>query len=130
MTLINNDRDMKKLLDDLRLGEFSARDLQAIALTLPVSVLAAALYANAGAESFTRASTHDQKADVIARLLRAWCFNPEWRLGQLVVNLCCSESAENPNDCDPFYVEDGVLAESADALSGVVTLRAMRKPRA
>lgn len=124
MTLINNDRDMKKLLDDLRVGEFSARDLQAIALSLPVSVLAAALYANSGSVPFVRADTHDKKADVIARLLHAWCLNPNLRLGQLVHVLC--QRGDSP--IDSFYIEDGELAERADALAGVVTLRAEPKP--
>lgn len=122
MSLINNDRDMKKLLDDLRVGEFSARDLQAIALHLPVSVLAAALYANAGAESFTRASTHDQRADVVARLLHAWCLNPTLRLGQLISILSVPEDSRDGSNHDPFYVEDGVLAERADQLAGAVTV--------
>jgi hypothetical protein len=127
MTLINNDRDMRKLLDDLRVGEFSARDLQAIALTLPVSVLAAALYANAGGETFKRAGTHDQKADVVARLLHAWCMSPELRLGQLVSNLSSNIANGSTRGIDPYYIEDGELAERADAQ---VTRRAELKPPA
>lgn len=117
MTLINNDRDMKKLLDDLRLGEFSDKDLADIALSLPVSHLAAALYANSGSEPFVRADTHDKKADVIARLLHAWILNPEWRLGQLISNLSSNIANGGSRGIDPYYIEDGALAERADALS-------------
>lgn len=112
MSLINNDRDMKKLLDDLRVGEFSARDLQAIALHLPVSVLAAALYANAGAESFTRAGTPDQKADVIARLLHSWVLNPELRLGELITAATIRPGACD-NDLD--FVEDSDLVRALES---------------
>lgn len=116
MTLINNERDMKKLLDDLRVGEFSAIDLHDIALALPVNVLAAALYAHSGRETFVRAKTHEQKADVIARLLHAWLLNPDWRFGQLVGNICA-------NGVDAYFIEDGALAARADALAGVVTIK-------
>lgn len=128
MTLINNDRDMKKLLDDLRVGEFSATDLHDIALALPVNVLAAALYARSGVETFTRASDDIQKADVIARLLHAWCLNPDLRLGQLVSILSCKEDPLSGDDCDPFYTEDGELAARADTLAGVVTIKGLRRP--
>ncbi len=121
---------MKKLLVVLRVGEFSERDLYDIAYLLPASVLAAALCAKSSSETFIRAGTPEQKADVVVRLLFAWSLNPEWRFGQLVANLCRNSESENPCGCDPFYVEDGVLAESADALAGVMTLRALRKPPA
>lgn len=123
MSLINNDRDMQSFLCDLRSsGEFTAKDLADIALSLPVSHLAAALYAHSGRETFVRAKTHEQKADVIARLLHAWCLNPDLRLGQLVSNLSY-DKLSGPDDCDPFYIEDGALAERADALAGVVTIK-------
>jgi hypothetical protein len=108
MSLINNDRDMKKLLDDLRVGEFSATDLKHIALTLPVHVLAAALYANSSNDSFSRADTHDRKADIIARLLHCWLLAPEQRLGQLIINACGVKR-------DLFFVEDDYLARLAEA---------------
>jgi hypothetical protein len=111
MSLINNDRDMKKLLDDLSVGEFSAKDLQDIALLLPVWVLASALYAHAGDEGIERAQTPGQKSDVIARVLHAWCLHPDLRLGQLIVNV------SDPPDCDPFYLEDGELARRLDKLA-------------
>lgn len=127
MSVINNDRDMKSFLSDLRSpGEFSQKDLTAIALALPVSHLAAALYAHSGAEPFTRADTHEKKADLVARVLHAWCLSPDLRFGQLVGNLSCAPGAESADDCDPFFIEDGVLAERADAAAGVVTLKARR----
>lgn len=129
MSLINNDRDMKSFLSDLRSpGEFSQEDLTAIALALPVSHLAAALYAHSGAEPFTRADTHDKKADLVARLLHAWVLSPELRFGELVTNLSCSLVEGRGVDCDPFLIEDGVLAGRADVAArggryqlGVVT---------
>lgn len=130
MSLINNDRDMQNFLCDLRSpGEFSQKDLGEIALALPISHLAAALYAHSGREPFTRADTHDKKADLVARLLHAWCLSPDLRFGQLVGNLSCNQAFgkySGPDDCDPFFIEDGVLAERADAAAGVVTLKARR----
>lgn len=124
MSLINNDRDMQSFLCDLRSpGEFTAKDLADIALVLPVHVLAAALYAHSGRETFVRAKTPEQKADVIARLLHAWCLNPELRLGQLVSNLSSNIANGGTRCFDPYYIEDSVLAERADALAGVVTIK-------
>lgn len=127
MSLINSDRDMQKFLSELRSpGEFSAKDLADIALALPVSHLAAALYANAGGEPFTRADTHEKKADGVARLLHAWCLDPDLRFGQLISNFSHEPGSHDADDCDPFYIEDGLLAERADAAAGVVTLKARR----
>lgn len=107
MSLINNDRDMESFLCDLRCpGEFSAKDLSNIALALPVSVLAAALYAHSGREK----KTNEQKADIIARLLHCWCLEPEQRLGQLIINSVGVKK-------DLFFVEDDCLARLAEAFA-------------
>ena len=48
---------------------------------------------------------------VLAKLAAAWEANPDWRLGQLITNVCRYGSP-----FDVFYVEDDVFEAELDAL--------------
>lgn len=108
MSLINNDRDMQKLLNDLQVGEFSETDLKLIACRLPKHVLAAALYALVDPAPMVLAATHDQKADVIAQLLHAWICLPDLRLGQLIDN------ATRATPAALYFIEDAGLVQALE----------------
>lgn len=54
-----------------------------------------------------RASTPEQKREVIERLYAAWCEQPDMRLGQLIQNSVLGDIAV-------FYVEDYRLIESVE----------------
>lgn len=55
-----------------------------------------------------RATTPAAKRAIVERVYRAWCANPEQRLGQLLSNACVHTCG------DVFYVEDASLATQVE----------------
>lgn len=53
---------------------------------------------------------------VIEKLRAAWISHPDWRLGQLLVNAGCTETAGRMHSSF-FYVEDDEIERALDALS-------------
>jgi hypothetical protein len=52
---------------------------------------------------------------VLAALAKVWYKNPDWRLGQLVVN-ACGVPGRRDGGPDPFYIEDEALLEGLAGL--------------
>ena len=68
-----------------------------------------------------RADTPEKKRVVIERLCAAWLAHPELRLGQLIENARSEDTIYWRRRSDLFYVEDMILADAVEALSGVLT---------